>query len=80
MSEHDEGIQSIGWKYKTPLKAEELSPILSGYATPGLLTRPMLTPTEQNVNAKVKLNITPFSVIIYPDDYQTIYYNNLYKD
>ena len=80
MSEHDEGIQSIGWKYKTPLKAEELSPILSGYATPGLLTRPMLTPTEQNVNAKVKLNITPFSVIIYPDDYQTLYYNNLYKD
>ena len=57
------GNQIITWKYKTPLKSEDLSTSMFG-SNPGLLTRPKLS---YNLNT-TSVTISPFALIISPSD------------
>ena len=63
MSNINYGNQIITWKYKTPLKSEDLSTSMFG-SNPGLLTRPKLS---YNSNTS-SVTISPFALLISPSD------------
>ena len=63
------GNQIIGWKFRTPLKAEYLNKFMSGDVTPGLITRPPDTGTtisggESGQPMSGTLTIQPFMVAV----------------
>ena len=71
MSSVNQGGQYIGWKYSTPLKADELNTFHAGMCNPGLLTRPFFQLGSATVNS-IEINIHPFAMLIVPyDKYNT---------
>lgn len=71
MSSVNTGGQVIGWKYSTPLKADELNTFHAGMCNPGLLTRPYFQQGNATVNS-VDINIYPFAMLVVPyDKYNT---------
>lgn len=69
MANANQGSQSIGWKYSTPLKADYLNTFVAGFSTPGLITRPAITSVPTSVGADV--TVRPFSLLITPEDTKT---------
>ena len=61
-----QGTQYIGWKFSTPLQADYLNTFIAGFSSPGLLTRPLMTPQSTSYGADV--TIKPFSLLINPED------------
>lgn len=66
MATANSGSQRIGWKFSTPLQADYLNTFIAGFSSPGLLTRPKMTPQRTGSGADV--TIEPFSLLIPPED------------
>lgn len=66
MATANSGSQRIGWKFSTPLQADYLNTFIAGFSSPGLLTRPKMTPQRTSSGADV--TIEPFSLLIPPED------------
>ena len=64
----NKGSQQIGWKFNTPLEAAYLNTFLAGMSTPGLLSRPKITPGTIATEISQTWTIQPFSLLVEPMD------------
>lgn len=62
----DQGGQKIGWKYSTPLRADDLNTFIAGITSPGLVTRIKITTQSSSESSMV--SISPFSMYVVPTD------------
>lgn len=67
MSSVNQGGQKIGWKYSTPLVADELNTFIAGLTSPGLVTRCSFE-WQSSSTSSTMVSISPLSLFIVPLD------------
>ena len=71
ISSVNQGSQSLGWKFSTPLQADYLNTFIAGLSSPGLLTRPKFDVNRTSAGADVIIN--QFSLLVVPTDKVSTY-------
>ncbi len=71
MSSVNTGLQSLGYKFSTPLQADYLNTFMAGLSGPGLVTRPKFELRTTSTGADVTIN--QFSLLLVPTDKEASY-------